>query len=163
QTELILFGVLVETKGDARTNFDMVRNLASVEGGSDADSLPLSFVECGTVSQWKAIAAASKSYDIIVDALFGTGLRRPLEGIFLEVIRYVASVRERHSSSSDTRPLIVAVDLPSGLNADSAQLIGETLQADLTVTFTAPKLANVLPPASHLCGKLIVANIGSPS
>src|SRR6185503_2664056 len=115
QTELILFGVLVETKGDARTNFDMVRNLASVDGGSDSDSLPLSFVECSTVSQWDAIAAASKSYDIIVDALFGTGLRRPLEGIFLEVIRYVASVRERQSS--DTRPLIVAVDLPSGLNA----------------------------------------------
>ena len=167
QTELILFGAIAETKGDARTNFEMVRKLASVDGGSDggseADSVSLTFLECSTVSQWETIAQASKSYDIIVDALFGTGLKRPLEGIFSEVIRYLASVRESRSGSPNTRTLIVAVDLPSGLNADSAQLIGETVQADLTVTFTAPKLANVLPPASHLCGKLIVANIGSPS
>ena len=163
QTELILFGAIAETKGDAKTNFEMVRSLASVDAGSDADSLSLTFLECSTVSQWETIAQAHKSYDLIVDALFGTGLKRPLEGIFLEVIRHLASVRESRPSASDTRPLIVAVDIPSGLNADSAQLIGETVQADLTVTFTAPKLANVLPPASQLCGKLVVANIGSPS
>jgi NAD(P)H-hydrate epimerase len=59
--------------------------------------------------------------------------------------------------------LIVSVDLPSGLNADLANLIGEAVQADLTVTFTAAKLANVLPPASHLNGRLVVADIGSPA
>ena len=46
--------------------------------------------------------------------------------------------------------------------ADSAALIGEAMQADLTVTFTAPKTANILPPAMHHNGELVVANIGSP-
>ena len=58
--------------------------------------------------------------------------------------------------------MIVSLDIPSGINADSAALIGEAVQADLTVTFTAPKPANVLPPASYNGGHLIVANIGSP-
>jgi NAD(P)H-hydrate epimerase len=59
--------------------------------------------------------------------------------------------------------LIVSIDVPSGLDADLPNLIGEAIHADLTVTFTAPKPANVLPPASHLNGKLVLANIGSPS
>ena len=163
QTDLILFGAIADTKGDARTNFEMVRSLASFEAGSNVRSSPLSFLECTTVPQWETIAHARKSHDIIVDALFGTGLKRPLDGVFLQVIRHLALVREARSRSSKTYPLIVSIDIPSGLNADSAQLIGETVQADLTVTFTAPKIANVLPPASHLCGKLVVANIGSPS
>ncbi len=161
QTDLILFGKIAETKGDARSNFEMVSSLASFDEGSSVRSLPLSFLECATVSQWEEIARTRKTYDIIVDALFGTGLKRPLEGVFLQVIRYLALIRGTRSRSS--RPLIVSVDIPSGLDADSAHPIGEAVQADLTVTFTAPKLANVLPPASHLCGKLVVANIGSPS
>jgi NAD(P)H-hydrate epimerase len=65
--------------------------------------------------------------------------------------------------SAAGRPIIVSIDLPSGLNADLASPIGEAVQADLTVTFTAAKSANVLPPASHLNGQLIIANIGSPA
>ena len=159
-TELILFGTISETKGDA--TLEMVSNLTSVEKDSDADSLPLTFLECRNVSQWETIAQKSESYDIILDALFGTGLKRPLEGIFLKVIQHVAQLETRVQLIWYL-PVDIAVDIPSGLNADSAQLIGEAVQADLTVTFTAPKLANVLPPASHLCGQLVVANIGSPS
>ncbi len=163
QTDLILFGKISETKGDARTNFEMVRSLASFEAGSNVRSSPLSFLECTTVSQWEEIARTRKAYDIIVDALFGTGLTRPLEGVFLQVIQHLGLIRGARDRSSAAQPLIVSVDLPSGLNADSSQPIGESVQADLTVTFTAPKFANVLPPASHLCGELVVANIGSPS
>ncbi len=57
---------------------------------------------------------------------------------------------------------MVSIDLPSGLNANAFQQIGKNFQADLTITFTAPKLANVFPPASNFNGELIVANIGSP-
>jgi NAD(P)H-hydrate epimerase len=55
------------------------------------------------------------------------------------------------------------MDIPSGLNADSPKLIGDAVRADMTITFTAPKPANVLPPAAHFNGRLVVANIGSPS
>jgi NAD(P)H-hydrate epimerase len=72
-------------------------------------------------------------------------------------------IRLARDRSSGTRPLIVSIDIPSGLNANLSEPIGEAVQADLTVTLTAPKPANVLPPASDFCGQLVVANIGSPS
>ena len=99
----------------------------------------------------------------MVDALFGTGLSRPLEGIFVQVVQHLAMTRRARDRASAARPFIVSIDIPSGLNADLARPIGEAVEADLTVTFTAPKPANVLPPASHLNGELIVANIGSPA
>lgn len=165
--DVVLFGNVEQTKNDARANFDVVRGLASIESGPGASGdlkVPaLSFVECESVAVWDDLAKRPRDYDVIVDALFGTGLRRPLEGIFLHVVKYLAQTRRAREQSSAVQPLIVSVDLPSGLDADRAQPIGEAVAADLTITFTAPKLANVLPPASHLNGKLIVADIGSPA
>jgi NAD(P)H-hydrate epimerase len=165
--DVVLFGTVTDTKGDARTNFEIVRRMASFEAGSSANknhrSSALSFVECNSVSAWEDLARPRRTYDILVDALFGTGLSRPLEGIFLQVLQHLAMTRRARERSSAERPFILSIDIPSGLNADLAKPIGEAVQSDLTVTFTAPKIANVLPPASHLNGKLIVADIGSPS
>jgi NAD(P)H-hydrate epimerase len=72
-------------------------------------------------------------------------------------------IRRARERAAGARPFIVSVDLPSGLNADLAEITGPTVQADLTVTFTAAKPANVLPPATHLNGRLVIANIGSPA
>lgn len=163
QTDVILFGRVDNTEGDARTNFEIVRRLASFEAGSSSRPSPLYFLECASVSDWEEIARPRKTYDVIIDALFGTGLTRPLDGVYLQVIQHLAMTRAARDRSSRARPLIVSVDVPSGLNADLADPIGEAVQADLTVAFTAPKRANVLPPASHLGGELVVANIGSPS
>jgi ADP-dependent NAD(P)H-hydrate dehydratase / NAD(P)H-hydrate epimerase len=163
QTDVILFAKVEDTKGDARTNFEIVRRLASFEAGSSAQPSPLSFLECESVTDWEAIARPRATYDVIVDALFGTGLTRPLEGVYLQVIEHLAMIRAARDRSSRARPLIVSVDLPSGLNADLDDPIGAVVQSDLTVTFTAPKRANVLPPASNFNGQLTVANIGSPS
>jgi len=163
QTDVILFGRVEETKGDANTNFTLVRNLASFQAGSSAVPSPLSFVECESIHSWEEIARPRGSYDLIVDALFGTGLTRPLAGIYLQVIEHLALIRKARDRTGASKPLIVSLDIPSGLDADSAELIGEAVEADLTVTFTAPKTANVLPPASHRCGELVVANIGSPA
>ncbi len=163
QSDVILFGRVEDTKGDARANFEIVRSLAGFEAGSSVQPSPLSFLECSSISQWEELARPRKTYDIIVDALFGTGLTRPLEGVYLQVIQHLAMIRRARDRSSRVRPLIVSIDVPSGLNADLAETIGEAVESDLTVTFTAPKRANVLPPAAHLCGELVVANIGSPA
>ncbi len=163
QTDVILFGRVDDTKGDARTNFEIVRRLASFEAGSSAQPSPLSFLECASVTDWEEIARPRGTYDVIVDALFGTGLIRPLEGVYLQVIQHLAMIRAARDRSSRARPLIVSVDIPSGLNADLADPIGAAVQSDLTVAFTAPKRANVLPPASHFNGELMIADIGSPS
>lgn len=161
--DVVLFGTIDETRGDARTNFEIVRKLSGFEAGSSNSPSSLSFVECSSLPVWEKLAQPRRTFDIIVDALFGTGLSRPLEGFFLQVVQHLAMTRKARDQSSTARPLIVSIDVPSGLDADLANPIGEAIHADLTVTFTAPKPANILPPASHLNGKLLVANIGSPS
>jgi ADP-dependent NAD(P)H-hydrate dehydratase / NAD(P)H-hydrate epimerase len=161
--DVVLFGKLSETNGDARMNFEAVNRLASFEAGSAASPAPLTFAECDGVTAWEQIARPRRTYDIIIDALFGTGLTRPLDGVFLKVIEHLNLLRGARERASGARPLVLSVDTPSGLNADKSNPIGPTVQADLTVTFTAPKPANVLPPASDFGGELIIADIGSPA
>jgi NAD(P)H-hydrate epimerase len=151
ETEVIMFGRVEETRGDARTNFDNVRKLSSEPGSR------LTFLECTTLEQWKVLSRPSSSYNIIVDALFGTGLSRSLDGILAEVVQDLVAANDSHKPA-----FVLSIDIPSGLNSDSSQIIGPTVDADLTVTFTAPKVANVLSPASHANGKLVIADIGSP-
>ena len=91
--------------------------------------------------------------DLVVDALFGTGLTRPLSGHFAELL---------HRLNGLGKP-IVAVDLPSGLDGSRAQPVGPTLHADLTVTFAAPKIAHVLAPACEAVGELAVVDLGIPA
>ncbi|HPC84375.1 MAG TPA: NAD(P)H-hydrate dehydratase [Thermoanaerobaculaceae bacterium] len=90
--------------------------------------------------------------DLIVDALFGTGLDRPLEGRWAEVVRRL--------NASPAQ--VVAVDVPSGLSGSSGEVPGEAVEAAVTVTFAAPKLPHVLPPACWRCGEVAVADIGIP-
>lgn len=160
---VVLFGKLSETSGDAHTNFESVSRLASFEAGSSETPPPLTFIECESVTAWEQIAKPRHAYDVIVDALFGTGLTRPLEGVFLKVIEHLSMLKEARDRASGARPLVLSIDVPSGLNADQSKPIGPTVQADLTVTFTAAKPANVLAPACYFGGSLIVADIGSPA
>ena len=161
--DVVLFGRVSDTRGDARPNFDAVSQLASFGAGSASIPAPLTFLECADVTSWEQIAPPRKTYDIIADALFGTGLVRPLEGVYLKVVEHLALLKSARERAGGARPLILSLDVPSGLNADSAEPIGNAVEADLTVTFTAPKPANVLPPASFLSGELVVADLGSPA
>ena len=162
RVDVILFGGVDETKGDGRVNFEIARRLASFEAGSNDRPPPLSFVECKDIPAWETTASAARGYDCIVDALFGTGLTRPLEGLFAKVVAHLELLRTARTHAGAAAPLFVSLDLPSGLDADARTPIGPAVRADLTVTFTAAKPANVLPPASHLNGRLAVADIGSP-
>lgn len=91
--------------------------------------------------------------DLVVDALFGTGLARPLEGLFAELVEGLAGV-----------PVpCVAVDLPSGLSGSRVEALGPHVEAQLTVTFAALKLAHVFPPAAAACGEVVVADLGIPT
>jgi NAD(P)H-hydrate epimerase len=91
--------------------------------------------------------------DLVVDALFGTGLTRPLEGSFASLVEALNAVSSP----------CVAVDLPSGLNGSSHQVMGPGVQADLTVTFAAPKIAHILLPAAASVGEVVVADLGIPA
>ena len=154
----ILFGSIADTKGDARTNFEALARLAQ---NSSAAKGMVRLIECANDDDCGSSVndKLSESPDVIVDALFGTGLTRPLQGVHAETVRRVNALRDL----ANTNPLVVSIDVPSGLNSDSPEPIGEAVQADITVTMTAPKIANVLPPASNYNGRLIVADIGSPA
>ena len=162
QVDVVLFGSVAHSTNAARTNLEIVARLASFGANSGDHPASLSFIECSNAACWQNLAQPRRAYDVIVDALFGTGLNRPLEGVTLQVVQHLAMTRSARESTSGRRPLILSIDLPSGLNADLAKPMGEAVQADLTVTLTAPKPANVLPPASHLNGKLVITNIGCP-
>lgn len=159
QVDLLLFGQIKDTHGDARTNFETLKQLALAEPEHQAR---LSFQECLTVEDFQRVLRVNVSYQVIADALFGTGLTRPLEGIYKQVLEHLSNIRPAHTGRRAPYPLIVSLDIPSGLNADLDELIGDAVRADLTVTFTAPKPANVLPPASDFNGQLVVTDIGSP-
>jgi NAD(P)H-hydrate epimerase len=89
---------------------------------------------------------------LLVDALFGTGLERPLAGDYAALAAAIAE----HAAP------VIAVDLPSGLDASRGEPIGPHVVADLTVTFARPKLTHVLDPAAAAVGELVVADLGVP-
>jgi ADP-dependent NAD(P)H-hydrate dehydratase / NAD(P)H-hydrate epimerase len=156
---LVLFGKVEETKGDARTNFEAANRLAADGSGRGQ----IEFAECESTEDWHALLnRLSASPQVVIDALFGTGLTRPVEGVSRDVVQFIEKLRASPGWDACARPLIVSVDIPSGLNSDSADLIGQAVHADVTVTMTAPKPANILPPAANYNGELIVADLGSP-
>lgn len=92
---------------------------------------------------------------IVIDALLGTGVRGPVEGALERLIERVNTQAPRGS--------VVAVDVPSGLHADSGEAGGAAILADATVTFTAPKAGFFLGAGPRHAGRLVVCAIGSPT
>ncbi len=116
-----------------------------------AFQVPLHIVDDDDVS---ALEDALENHppDVVIDALLGTGLDRPLGGRFEKVVRRVTA----------SGVPVVAVDVPTGLNGSTSTVAGTALQADLTVTFAALKPCHVLPPACLHCGDIAVVDIGIP-
>ena len=128
-------------RGDARTNLDVARRLG------------LSVAEAPDVSAWQAIRSEVTAADLVVDALVGTGLRAPLEGLLAAVAADLNAAR---------RP-VAAIDLPSGLSADSGACIGASVEARVTITLGSPKIPLVVSPAAERAGEMVVADIGIPA
>ena len=147
-----LFGRIAETKGEARINFEIISQIHEEERKRVNFFPRLSIQE---ITEEEEAAYLSDGADVVIDALLGTGLARPAEGLYAKAIE---SINQRRETAT-----IVSVDIPSGLSSDMGQPIGPHVQADLTVTLTAPKIGNVLAPASESNGKLVIAPIGTPS
>jgi ADP-dependent NAD(P)H-hydrate dehydratase / NAD(P)H-hydrate epimerase len=113
-------------------------------------------------AEWQAARPTLAGVDLIVDALLGTGLRGPVEGLLGDVIQDVNAARGRIDGTGG-KMRVVAVDMPSGLASDAQDLGGPILAADFTVTFTAPKLGQLVLPRSSSCGEMVVRGIGTPA
>ena len=127
-------------KGDARLNLEILGRLG------------LTAVEIADEQTWDLHFSEISQSDLIVDAIFGTGLKSPLGGMMETVAADV---------NASGIP-VVAVDLPTGLSADRAEPIGECIRAAMTVTLGAPKVPLVLPPGESEAGNIVVADIGIP-
>jgi ADP-dependent NAD(P)H-hydrate dehydratase / NAD(P)H-hydrate epimerase len=123
-----------ELKGDALENYRMLW-MCGVEPVSD-------------------IPPAARHATIVLDALLGTGLKGAPTGRMLDWIREI--------NTGFPLAKIVAVDIPSGVDSDHGESPGETVRADCTVTFTAPKFGQIFAPNSALAGTLEIGPIGSP-
>jgi ADP-dependent NAD(P)H-hydrate dehydratase / NAD(P)H-hydrate epimerase len=128
--------------GDAGTNLSAWRN---------ADG-QLNIVR--SIDDWKSQSSTLAQADIIVDALLGTGVRGPVEGLLAQIIE---DVNRRGPNQT-----VFAVDIPSGLPADTGDIRGTIVRADFTVTFTAPKVGMMKGLAGEVVGQLAVHDIGSP-
>lgn len=93
------------------------------------------------------------TYEVAVDALFGVGLKRELEGEFREAVEMFENLQTEFTA---------AVDIPSGIHSDTGQVMGIAVNADLTITFGFEKLGTVLYPGKGFCGRVLVADIGFP-
>jgi ADP-dependent NAD(P)H-hydrate dehydratase / NAD(P)H-hydrate epimerase len=137
---VFVIGTMAAVKGDARLNLEILGRLG------------LTVVEISDEQAWDLHFSEISQCDLIVDAIFGTGLRSALAGMMETVAADV---------NASGIP-VVAVDLPSGMSADRAEPIGECIRAALTVTLAAPKLPLVLPPGETHAGNIVVADIGIP-
>jgi NAD(P)H-hydrate epimerase len=99
----------------------------------------------------KLLPGVLEGAELVVDALFGAGLSRPLEGAVRDVVAEMGAVP------------VVAIDIPSGVAGDTGKVLGDVaVRADLTVTFFRKKPAHLLLPGRQRCGEIIVADIGIP-
>jgi len=108
--------------------------------------------------RWRLLRKSLESADLVVDALLGTGARPPLRGVIKEVLGLTRKTIEQRR----TRPVIVAVDCPSGLDCDTGEIDDLHLAADLTVTLAAAKPGLFKFPAAEAVGALEVGDIGIP-
>jgi NAD(P)H-hydrate epimerase len=137
---IYLFTTVDSLLGDALTNARI------------ADSIGLSICEVPDGKVLSEVDYDPRDYQLIVDALFGTGLTSAVRGHYLGAIDLI---------NSSGLP-VVAVDIPSGIGSDSGKLLGPAVRADITVTFAYPKIGLVLPPAANYAGQVVIADISIP-
>ncbi|MCG8417739.1 MAG: NAD(P)H-hydrate dehydratase [Proteobacteria bacterium] len=126
--------------GDARLHFDVYRKL---------DGRVVSIADNRSLAEH---AAAITSADLVIDAVFGTGLSRAISGHYGQVIETI----------NQSRGIVVAVDIPSGLMADTGQILGPAVEAAHTVTMAFLKIGLVSAPGFVRSGTVHIAEIGIP-
>ena len=139
-TAVFVIGAVADVRGDARTNLEILGRLG------------VTVVEINDEQAWELHFSEISQCTLLVDAMFGTGLSSPLGGMLETVVADV---------NASGIP-IVSIDLPSGLSADTPQLVGDCIDAAMTVTLASPKLPLVLPPGESHAGDVVIADIGIP-
>jgi NAD(P)H-hydrate epimerase len=137
RAKIFLMGDKNKFRGAAQTNMAII------------DKLPIE------VLKLENAAAAKKDVahcDMIIDAIFGTGLDRDVAGLAADVI----------ALANKSKKKVLSLDIPSGVNGNTGEVMGVAVKADYTVTFGLPKIGNMLYPGFELGGELFVSHISFP-
>ncbi|MBN1103469.1 MAG: NAD(P)H-hydrate dehydratase [Deltaproteobacteria bacterium] len=137
---VMVLSELDRIRGDALLNLAIIRKMG------------LEVLEAPGPQKWAAYRDRRRSCDFVVDGILGTGLSSEVRGFYAEVIEEINGLK---------RP-VMAIDMPSGLNADTGQVMGVAVRADLTVTFGFPKIGQLVFPGAGLVGRLVRIDIGIP-
>ncbi len=129
-----------EVKGDAAVNLRI------------CDKSGIKINEVCSLQDWKRQKDNIFLSSLVIDAIFGTGLASPAQGV------YAAAIEDINKAKGYK----ISIDIPSGLSSDTFQIIGPCVKADLTVTLAAPKISHIFSPAEEYVGELVVADIGVP-
>jgi ADP-dependent NAD(P)H-hydrate dehydratase / NAD(P)H-hydrate epimerase len=137
---VFVIGTVADVRGDARINLDILGRLG------------VTVVEVADEQTWELHFSEMSQCSLLVDAMFGTGLTSALTGMMETVVADI---------NASGLP-VVSIDLPSGMSADTPHLVGDCIEASMTVTLAAPKLPLVLAPGEPYAGDVVIADIGIP-
>ncbi len=124
-------------RGAAAKNFEIVSLLS---------------IEIKHIKSLEEVEKDIANSDVIVDAIFGTGLSRNVEGTYRNIIELI----------NKSKKMVFSVDIPSGINGNTGKVMGKAVKANYTITFGLPKIGNMLYPGYEYCGKLYVTHISFP-
>jgi hydroxyethylthiazole kinase-like uncharacterized protein yjeF len=123
--KIFILGDVNKFKGAANINFDIVSKLS---------------IEIRHIESVESIKSDVLHCDAIVDAIFGTGLARNIEGLYSDTVRFI----------NESGKKVFSIDIPSGINGDTGEIMGAAVKADYTITFGLPKIGNMLFPESYM-------------
>ena len=139
QVSVLLLGKISQLKAEAKLNAEIARNIG----------VEINEVDAGN---FKSSDHRLRHSDLIIDAIFGTGLKKPASGFFAEVFEVINQLHK----------FVVSVDIPSGVDSDSGQLTGPHVKADLTLALALLKRSHVTFPSAGVMGDIEVVDIGIP-
>ncbi len=140
KVKVFLVGRKEDVTGDALINLQIIMYMG------------IDVIEVANEGDWDKVKFAMNFTDCLVDALVGTGFAGQLSGHMAQVVE----------SMNKTSKVVIAIDVPSGIDADSGQISGVAVQADHTITFSLPKQGLLLYPGASYAGDVTVADIGIP-
>ncbi len=135
---IFTFAPLKKFKGSARINFTIAKKIG---------------IRVNRIKNIKEVEKEILHSDVIVDGIFGTGLSRDIGGIYREVIERI----------NNSKKIIVSIDIPSGVNGDTGEIMGIAVNSDYTITFGLPKIGNLFFPGAGKTKELYVTHISFPN
>ncbi len=127
-------------RGDARINLDVLGKMNTL------------ILDVHSEKDIGLFREALHDYDLVVDAMLGTGLKKDLKGLYRECVEVINAARLP----------VCAADIPSGLSSDTGKPMGEAVRADMTCTYGLLKIGQVIYPGAEYVGDLVLVDIGLP-